>query len=214
MLQVFVVTSCICHLWGVHWSDSKGCPITSWQVFCDLSRWWSVCLLSQLMACGLLETLKFSVLELQEHLDTYNTKKEAAEQVGIPHTQTSFALWHYKLWPGCSIPQTDKRLSRWLYGRSWDNSSLSGEFLSLAFRKEPKSTVGEGPYLWSAWQERGKGVFGGTELYQRASVVSDKTQPSPWCWVWRQQAWSRLQMSPARNWFWNASQPFKHWLVP
>ncbi|MEJ1274662.1 hypothetical protein NN561_005550 [Cricetulus griseus] len=33
-----------------------------------------------LMACGLLETLKFSVLELQEHLDTYNTKKEAAEQ--------------------------------------------------------------------------------------------------------------------------------------
>uniref|UniRef100_A0A8D2Q8P4 FRY like transcription coactivator n=1 Tax=Varanus komodoensis TaxID=61221 RepID=A0A8D2Q8P4_VARKO len=34
-----------------------------------------------LMSCGLLETLKFSVLELQEHLDTYNTKREAAEQV-------------------------------------------------------------------------------------------------------------------------------------
>nr|XP_012384969.2 protein furry homolog-like isoform X1 [Dasypus novemcinctus] len=33
-----------------------------------------------LMSCGLLETLKFSVLELQEHLDTYNAKKEAAEQ--------------------------------------------------------------------------------------------------------------------------------------
>ncbi|XP_068258691.1 protein furry homolog-like isoform X3 [Nyctibius grandis] len=33
-----------------------------------------------LMACGLLETLKFSVLELQEHLDTYNVKREAAEQ--------------------------------------------------------------------------------------------------------------------------------------
>ncbi|XP_051026741.1 protein furry homolog-like isoform X1 [Acomys russatus] len=33
-----------------------------------------------LMACGLLETLKFGVLELQEHLDTYTTKKEAAEQ--------------------------------------------------------------------------------------------------------------------------------------
>ncbi|XP_054994083.1 protein furry homolog-like isoform X3 [Sorex araneus] len=33
-----------------------------------------------LMSCGLLETLKFSVLELQEHLDTYNTKREAAEQ--------------------------------------------------------------------------------------------------------------------------------------
>ncbi|XP_054846339.1 protein furry homolog-like isoform X4 [Eublepharis macularius] len=33
-----------------------------------------------LMSYGLLETLKFSVLELQEHLDTYNAKKEAAEQ--------------------------------------------------------------------------------------------------------------------------------------
>ncbi|XP_037530317.1 protein furry homolog-like [Nematolebias whitei] len=35
--------------------------------------------LSQLVSCGLLETLKFSVLELQEHLDTYNAKREAAE---------------------------------------------------------------------------------------------------------------------------------------
>uniref|UniRef100_A0A8D0TYA4 FRY like transcription coactivator n=1 Tax=Sus scrofa TaxID=9823 RepID=A0A8D0TYA4_PIG len=34
-----------------------------------------------LMSCDLLETLKFSVLELQEHLDTYNAKREAAEQV-------------------------------------------------------------------------------------------------------------------------------------
>ena len=33
------------------------------------------------MSCDLLETLKVSVLELQEHLDTYNAKKEAAEQV-------------------------------------------------------------------------------------------------------------------------------------
>ncbi|KAG8453652.1 hypothetical protein GDO86_000331 [Hymenochirus boettgeri] len=33
-----------------------------------------------LMSCGLLETLKFSVLELQEHLDTYNSKREAAQQ--------------------------------------------------------------------------------------------------------------------------------------
>ncbi|XP_075943437.1 protein furry homolog-like isoform X5 [Anarhichas minor] len=32
-----------------------------------------------LVSCGLLETLKFSVLELQEHLDTYNAKREAAE---------------------------------------------------------------------------------------------------------------------------------------
>lgn len=37
----------------------------------------------QLMSCGLLETLKFSVLELQEHLDTYNVKREAAEQVSL-----------------------------------------------------------------------------------------------------------------------------------
>ncbi|XP_012495351.1 PREDICTED: protein furry homolog-like [Propithecus coquereli] len=36
--------------------------------------------LKWLMSCGLLETLKFSVLELQEHLDTYNAKREAAEQ--------------------------------------------------------------------------------------------------------------------------------------
>ncbi|XP_013978436.2 protein furry homolog-like isoform X21 [Salmo salar] len=33
-----------------------------------------------LVSCGLLETLKFSVLELQEHLDTYNGKREAAEE--------------------------------------------------------------------------------------------------------------------------------------
>ncbi|KTG43896.1 hypothetical protein cypCar_00020228 [Cyprinus carpio] len=33
-----------------------------------------------LVSCGLLETLKFSVLELQEHLDTYNSKREAAKQ--------------------------------------------------------------------------------------------------------------------------------------
>uniref|UniRef100_A0A803W3L5 FRY like transcription coactivator n=1 Tax=Ficedula albicollis TaxID=59894 RepID=A0A803W3L5_FICAL len=38
-----------------------------------------------LLSCGLLETLKFSVLELQEHLDTYNVKREAAEQVSLLH---------------------------------------------------------------------------------------------------------------------------------
>ncbi|KAK7807964.1 hypothetical protein U0070_003036 [Myodes glareolus] len=53
-------------------SDTDGsCAVFTFHVF---SR------LFQLMACGLLETLKFSVLELQEHLDTYNTKREAAEQ--------------------------------------------------------------------------------------------------------------------------------------
>uniref|UniRef100_A0A674JZD2 FRY like transcription coactivator n=1 Tax=Terrapene triunguis TaxID=2587831 RepID=A0A674JZD2_9SAUR len=36
-----------------------------------------------LMSCGLLEMLKFSVLELQEHLDTYNAKREAAEQLEL-----------------------------------------------------------------------------------------------------------------------------------
>lgn len=35
------------------------------------------------MSYDLLETLKFSVLELQEHLDTYNAKREAAEQVSV-----------------------------------------------------------------------------------------------------------------------------------
>uniref|UniRef100_A0A8C5T207 FRY like transcription coactivator n=1 Tax=Malurus cyaneus samueli TaxID=2593467 RepID=A0A8C5T207_9PASS len=41
-----------------------------------------------LLSCGLLETLKFSVLELQEHLDTYNVKREAAEQVSLVHFKT------------------------------------------------------------------------------------------------------------------------------
>uniref|UniRef100_A0A8C4M346 FRY like transcription coactivator n=1 Tax=Equus asinus asinus TaxID=83772 RepID=A0A8C4M346_EQUAS len=47
-----------------------------------------------LMSCGLLETLKFSVLELQEHLDTYNAKREAAEQVSLflPCEKSSFLL--------------------------------------------------------------------------------------------------------------------------
>lgn len=33
---------------------------------------------SQIMSYGLLEKMKFSVLELQEYLDTYNNRKEAA----------------------------------------------------------------------------------------------------------------------------------------
>ncbi|KAJ8377114.1 hypothetical protein SKAU_G00076940 [Synaphobranchus kaupii] len=33
-----------------------------------------------LVSCGLLETLQFSVLELQEHLDTYSSKRESAQQ--------------------------------------------------------------------------------------------------------------------------------------
>lgn len=45
----------------------------------------------QLLSCGLLETLKFSVLELQEHLDTYNVKREAAEQVSLLHLKTKIS---------------------------------------------------------------------------------------------------------------------------
>uniref|UniRef100_A0A3B5AG11 Protein furry C-terminal domain-containing protein n=1 Tax=Stegastes partitus TaxID=144197 RepID=A0A3B5AG11_9TELE len=44
-----------------------------------------------LVSCGLLETLKFSVLELQEHLDTYNAKREAAELVSL---HISFIMHH------------------------------------------------------------------------------------------------------------------------
>lgn len=33
------------------------------------------------MSYGLLEKMKFSALELQEYLDTYNTKEEAAVSV-------------------------------------------------------------------------------------------------------------------------------------
>jgi len=44
------------------------------------------------LSCGLLETLKFSVLELQEHLDTYNGKREAAEQVGAFITLSAVAI--------------------------------------------------------------------------------------------------------------------------
>lgn len=56
--------------------------------------WITVFLILQLMSCGLLETLKFSVLELQEHLDTYNAKREAAEQVSLflPCEKSSFLL--------------------------------------------------------------------------------------------------------------------------
>lgn len=38
----------------------------------------------QIMSYGLLEKMKFSALELQEYLDTYNTKEEAALSVAKP----------------------------------------------------------------------------------------------------------------------------------
>ncbi|XP_048454072.1 protein furry homolog [Rhincodon typus] len=42
-----------------------------------------------LISCGLLERLKFNVLELQEYLDTYNNKKEAA-QLWLANCKASF----------------------------------------------------------------------------------------------------------------------------
>lgn len=38
------------------------------------------------MSYGLLEKMKFSVLELQEYLDTYNTRKDAALSVRLLKT--------------------------------------------------------------------------------------------------------------------------------
>lgn len=38
------------------------------------------------MSYGLLEKMKFSVLELQEYLDTYNNRKEAAVNVRTTST--------------------------------------------------------------------------------------------------------------------------------
>uniref|UniRef100_A0A8B9C714 FRY like transcription coactivator n=1 Tax=Anser brachyrhynchus TaxID=132585 RepID=A0A8B9C714_9AVES len=72
-----------------------------------------------LMSCGLLETLKFSVLELQEHLDTYNVKREAAEQVGLFCISNQKTLEHIHqeivpgLYPSTQIPQLE--LCRRLY---------------------------------------------------------------------------------------------------
>lgn len=39
--------------------------------------WW----MFQIVSYGLLEKMKFSVLELQEYLETYNNKKEAVLSV-------------------------------------------------------------------------------------------------------------------------------------
>lgn len=49
---------------------------------CDSNRdVWLQHLFSQIMSYGLLEKMKFSVLELQEYLDTYNNRKDAALSV-------------------------------------------------------------------------------------------------------------------------------------
>ena len=70
-------------------NNSAACPAFNCAHVLRMNQlvlWVNVCVvtclsLSQLVSCGLLETLKFSVLELQEHLDTYNGKREAAELV-------------------------------------------------------------------------------------------------------------------------------------
>lgn len=88
------------------------------------------------MACGLLETLKFGVLELQEHLDTYTTKREAAEQVSLLHTQKSFAS-DSSVDLDAEYPQTSSSLLS-LASTVGPGTALlcSGEFL-------PRSTVGD-----------------------------------------------------------------------
>lgn len=48
---------------------------------CDQDFFLTDILFLQIMSYGLLEKMKFSVLELQEYLDTYNNRKEAALSV-------------------------------------------------------------------------------------------------------------------------------------
>ena len=49
------------------------------------------------MSYGLLEKMKFSVLELQEYLDTYNNRKEAAISVRNNNTLLYFGSQNVKL---------------------------------------------------------------------------------------------------------------------
>ena len=53
------------------------------------------------MSYGLLEKVKFSALELQEYLDTYNTKEEAALSVIIPLDLLYCTIWLYQLLITC-----------------------------------------------------------------------------------------------------------------
>ena len=45
------------------------------------------------MSYGLLEKMKFSALELQEYLDTYNTKEDAAVSVTQPFVLFDFLFY-------------------------------------------------------------------------------------------------------------------------
>lgn len=57
------------------------------------------------MSYGLLEKMKFSVLELQEYLDTYNNRKEAALTVSRSNTILSICHLYFvaKLFVLCRI---------------------------------------------------------------------------------------------------------------
>lgn len=100
------------------------------------------------MSCGLLETLKFSVLELQEHLDTYNAKREAAEQVSLasPQEKSSSLLTREMLtWQLNNQARKGDllALASGFYRETWGLplNSLSGESPSLAFRNQPSKSL-------------------------------------------------------------------------
>lgn len=84
------------------------------QMLHDYRVW----LLFQLLSCGLLETLKFSVLELQEHLDTYNVKREAAEQVSLLHLKTKMLEATHQ--ENVAGPYVSSWASK---GKLWENTS-------------------------------------------------------------------------------------------
>uniref|UniRef100_A0A8C3EUZ2 FRY like transcription coactivator n=1 Tax=Corvus moneduloides TaxID=1196302 RepID=A0A8C3EUZ2_CORMO len=71
-----------------------------------------------LLSCGLLETLKFSVLELQEHLDTYNVKREAAEQVSLLYFETKILEPAHQ--ENVAGPYLSSQVSK---GKLWENTS-------------------------------------------------------------------------------------------
>lgn len=77
----------------------------------------------QLLSCGLLETLKFSVLELQEHLDTYNVKREAAEQVSLLYFKTKILEPTHQ--ENVAGPYLSSQVSK---SKLWENTSKIKSF--------------------------------------------------------------------------------------
>lgn len=68
----------------------RGFAFSSSDTLGDSStKLWLECLSSQILSYGLLEKMKFSVLELQEYLDTYNNRKEAVLSVRPLKSQCS-----------------------------------------------------------------------------------------------------------------------------